>query len=273
MRKKTIKSKTNIIKENVHLLPTVVESMRRMFDPKYQTELLLTNAKIRWNLFELIVAIELLRVCRGKRASGEFIKAFKVCVPGDRMSMKVYLRHLATLLYLDKKNKLFRAVMCHPKFPDLSSKDIIHLATHAISNERYASKPRSDSDSVKIKGAVKNAKIIPLERKVISASGSEYVVEEAFESEKEFYQRIFQEELIENLQKEIKQYVEAANRKDRTRHILMYVDYVLSSKEENPSVTQTAKDLKLSRKSIYQIKKPLQEDPCFRRLIDALLRQ
>jgi DNA-binding phage protein len=263
----------NILKEHAHILPDIVSAMRSMFDPKYQVELLMNNRALRWTFFELIVAIEIIKICQGKRTSSEFIKAFKLCIPEGRVTMKVYLRHLATLRYLDKKNKLFRAVIKNPKFPDLTSKEIIHLTKHAISNERYASEARLDSDGVKIKGAVKNAKIIPLERKAMSDSGSEYVVEEAFESEKEIYQRIFQKELIENLLKEVKQYVETENRKDRTKHTLMYIDHLLKSKEENPSVTKVAKDLKLSRKTIYQIKKPLQDDPRFRRLIDAFLKQ
>lgn len=262
-----------MIHENSHLLPVLAEGIREMLYPAYHVELLMNNREFRWNLFELAAAIEIINICQGKRTGNEFIKAFKLCIPDDILTMKDYLRHLATLLYMDKRNKLFRAVIENPNFPDIDSKEVIFLAKRAITKERKASPNRSDSDAVKIKGAIKKAKIISLERKALSWSGSNYIVEEAFKSEKEIYQQIFHKNLIENLRKEIQQYVEEQNRKDRAKNILKYIDYIFETKEVNPSVSRVARDLNLSRKAIYQIRKPLQEDIRFRRLIDALLKK
>jgi len=254
-----------------YLIPEFGKAMAEALDTRYQLKRLLETESVRWGFIELIVVIELINVCRGKNPSGDFIKAFKDCVPEKKMSNRSFFYHLATLLYLDGKNKLFKAVIEHPLFPDISARDIIKLAAHAISNERYAQKTRLDSDPVKIKGAVKNAKIIPNEREAFSKDGDDYIIEEAFEPTENFYKQLFKSQLTKKLRSDLVRYIQKSNRSRRQRNTMAYIDYILSTKEKKLNIKRAASILKLSRKTLHQIKKSLQGNIGFKRLLNTFL--
>lgn len=252
-----------------HLLSEFGKAFAETLNRRSQLIRLLQNDSVRWGFIELVIAIELINVCQGKRPSGEFIKAFKDCVPGKGMNNRRFLYHLATLLYLDDKNKLFKAIIEHSLFPDLYSKDIIKLALHAVSNERYAQKSRLDSDEVKIKGAVKNARIIPNEREVSNDEGDSYTIEEAFVPTENFYKEIFKKKLAKKLRRDLEKYIQKSNRSRRQRNTLAVVDYILATKEKKLNITKVSKLLNISRKTLDQILKALRSNIGFKRLLNA----
>jgi hypothetical protein len=252
-----------------YLMPEFAVAITETFDSRSQIKRLLENESIRWSFIEFIVAIELINVCNGKKPSGEFIKVFKDCIPEKGMSNRSFLYHLATLLYLDDKNKLFKAVIKHPLFPYLGARNIVKIALHTVSNERYANRARLDSDSVKIKGAVKTAKIIPNERGVSSEDGHDYIIEEAFEPTENFYKKLFQDKLAKKLRNDLARHIQKSNRTDRAENTIALIDYVLASKEKKINLTKAAIALSISRKTLHKIRKTIQDDPGFKRLLDA----
>ncbi len=239
-----------------HLLPGFVEAMAETLDTRYQLRHLLEHESIRLGFLELIVAIELINVCQGKKPSNDFIKAFKFCVPG-KGDERMFLYRLATLLYFDKRHKLFKAIIDCKDFPYLTSMDIIKLARKEVRKESRASLARLDSDAVKIKGAVKNANILSFD----DAKGEGVSVNP--------HKQIYQAELIKNLRKDLIEYIEKSNRSRRQRNVLMFVDYILSTKDKNINIKRASAVLKLSRKTLHQIKKSLQENIGFKRLLNA----
>ena len=252
-----------------NLLSNLVKAIAETLDTRHKLKRLLENESIRWGFIELVVTIELINVCKGKNPSGEFIKAFKDCVPEKKMSNRLFLYHLATLLYLDDKNKLFKAIIEHPLFPNISAKDIIKSAVCAISNERYAQKGRLDSDQVKIKGAVKKTKIIPNERETLSKDGDSYIIEEAFVPTENFYKQLYKSQLIDKLRKDLIRHIKKSNRSRRQRNTIAYIDYILSTKKKKINIKNAASVLKLSRKTLHQIKKSLQGNINLKRLLQA----
>lgn len=240
-----------------HLMPEFVDAIVETFDPRYGLRRILQNESMRWSFLELIVAIELINVCKGKKPSNDFIKAFKLCTPG-KGNENVFLYHLATLFYFDKRNKLFKAIINHRDLPSLTSSDVIKLARKTVWKESRASLSRLDSDFVKIKGAVKDAKILPFED--TKAEGQTV----------DPYKQIYQVELINNLQKDLNEYIAKSHRSRRQRNISAFVDYTLANKETDINIKKAATELKISRKTLHQIKKSLQENVGFKRLLNAL---
>jgi len=252
-----------------NLLPEFDKAFAETLSRRAQLIRLLQNESVRWSFIELIIAIELINVCQGKRPSGEFIRAFRDCVPEKGMSNQNFLRHLATLLYLDDKNKLFKAIIEHPLFPGASSKDIIKLALHAISNEGYAQKERLDSDEAKIKGAVKKATIIPNEREVSNDDGDSYTIEEAFVPKEDFYKEVFKDKLAKQLRSDLEKYIQKSNRSRRQRNTIAVVDYILDTKEKKINIKRVSEILHMSRKTLHQILKSLRSNIGFKRLLNA----
>ncbi|MDD5079724.1 MAG: hypothetical protein PHH68_05300 [Candidatus Omnitrophica bacterium] len=240
-----------------HLMPEFVDAIIDTFDLRYSLRHFLQDESIRWSFLELIVAIELINVCKGRKPSNDFIKAFKLCTPG-KGNESIFLYHLATLFYFDKRNKLFKAIINHRDLPSLSSSDIIKLARKAVWKESRASLSRLDSDSVKIKGAVKDAEILPFDDTKVGVKTVDP------------YQQIYQVELIKNLRKDLNEYIAKSHRSRRKRNIMAFVDYTLTNKETDINIKKAATELKISRKTLHQIKKSLQENVGFKRLLNAL---
>jgi len=140
---------------------------------------------------------------------------------------------------------------------------------HAVSNERYAQRERLDSDEVKIKGAVKTAKIVPNEREISSADGDDYIVEEAFVPTEDFYKGIFKKKLAKKLRRDLEKYIQKSNRSRRQRNTLAVVDYILATKEKKINIMRASKFLNMSRKTLHQILKDLRSNIGFKRLINA----
>lgn len=252
-----------------YLLLELGKAFAETLNTRSQVSRLLKNERVRWGFIELIIAIELINVCQGKRPSGGFIKAFRDCVPDKGMDNQSFLRHLATLLYLDDKNKLFKAIIENPLFPGASSKDIIKLALHAVSNERYAQRDRLDSDAVKIKGAVKKARIIPNQREISTDGGDDYTIEEAFVPAENFYKDIFKDKLTKKLRSDLQKYIQKSNRSRRQRNTLAVVDYILATKEKKINIMKVSKLLNMSRKTFHQILKALRSNIGFKRLLNV----
>lgn len=261
----------SFIRDYSHLAPLVAEALQSMFSPVYQVEQLFKNRAIRDSFAQLIVAIELIQVCQGKKPSNEFIKLFRECALDEERDESRFLIHFATLLYLDKRKKLFKAIIRHPDFPHLLAPQVIRIAKHAIKNEGIANRSRLDSDAVKIKGAVKKARIKSNERKVSSKDESQFI-EEAFEPKENFYKKIFASEQEANLKKSIKAYIKKSYRSDRARNIVAYINYLLAGKEGKLHRSQAATSLGISRKSFYQVQKALQKDRPFKRLLKTYLK-
>jgi len=239
-----------------HLMPEFVDAIIETFDPRYSLRRLLQDESIRWSFLELIVAIELINVCKGKKPSNDFIKAFKFCVP-EKGDERIFLYRLATLLYFDKRYKLFKAIVDREDLPHLTSFDIIKIARREIRKEALASLDRLDSDVVKIKGAVKNTKIISLD----DAKGEGTFVNP--------YKQIYQTDLIKNLRQDLIEYIKKSNRSRRQRNILAFVDYTLATKERKINIKKASTVLNLSCKTLHQIKKSLQDNIGFKRLLNA----
>jgi len=241
-----------------NLMLTVAESMRRMFDPTYQALSLLKNKDTLQYFIELCVAIELVNVCKGKNPSDDFVKAFRDIAPKDDMSNKRFLMHLATLIYLDPKNKLFHAIINHPHFPYCDAGKVITIAANAVRKEGRRSSIRDD-------------KIERFEEMVESQDGSLYIKEKAFEPTEKFYKQIYQSEFVSNIRNKFNKNIRESNRKDRARNIIRYVDYIITSKEKKPNITKAAAYLKMSRKSLYQIKNILDKNILLKRLLIEFL--
>lgn len=256
-----------------HIAPIVADVMRRMFDPTIEIKKLLENKKFLESFAELILAMEIISVCNGKKPGNEFVKLFRNSIKDKHMSSKRFLMHLATLFYFDSNRKLFKSVIENQKIEKLSSAQIISLTTRAIWNESFASEDRLDSDSVKVKGGTKKAIIVSNEKEVSSADEPDSFIEEASISVEDAFKAIFKTQDKENLSKVILKHVQESYRSDRARNMSLYVDYIITSGgKKKPKTTQAALDLGISRKALHQIQKTLKEDAQFKSLLKAYLK-
>lgn len=259
------------------LTAVILEAMRRMFDPVYNMRTMLReNAELRHRVIEMFVAIELISISQGRRdkPSEGMIHCMQKLIRnegGDESLVRERFADLVTLLYLDKKSKIIRALIKHPSYPDLFAAEVINIVSLVTTKEGRDKLKRQNSDLTKVEGGSKNVKMEAYFKDIEEEDGNIWCQEATATEPDEFLKRVTRSNDWPYYEFEIVSYAEKLYRSDRAQNILRVVRYYFKEPSNQVSLTQMAKDLGISYKTVFAIVKTIRNDVGLRKIIKSLL--